>query len=1224
VDFRILGPLDALDDTGSVELTGRKQRALLALLLLHAGQTLPLQRIMDDLWGDAVPESARKMVQIFVSQLRKQLPAGLIETHASGYRCMLGVHTLDLHAFHELQREGRAAFTAGDAQAAARALRDALELWRGTPLVEFQEPFAEQEAARLLEQQLVCREERIDADLALGRQSDLVGELDILVRRHPLRERLRGQQMLALYRCGRQAEALETFQRFRRTLRDELGIEPSAQLKELERLVLQQDASLDVHPDEDVAEEPAAHVPESRRTVTVLVADVSSSRPPDDPEARRALTQQRVEEAESRLRDHGAHVVALGAARVLAVFGVPVARDDDALRANAAALGLREKLPETRVGVSTGLVVTGDPLVAGAPVDEATVLQERAAQGEVLAADRTWRAIRHAADADARGEGWSVTAVDPDATPVPRRLETPLVGRERELGEILDALGRAAAESRPHLVTVFGAPGIGKTRLSIECADHLHLRATAVVGRCQAREDAAYAPLREIVKALADGDPAAWTRERLGDDVGARLADQLNAATGLAPGAARAEDVALATRRLLTGLARKRPVLLVIEDVHWAAPSFLDLVESLVELVHAPVLVLCLARPELLDVRPHWGGGRMSSSTVMLDSLEPPESSELLSRLVPHGVAPDRREQILSAAEGNPLFIEQLLAAAIDGDDTLPDSIQTLIAVRLDRLDEQSRAVAQAAAVLGASFSTENVAAVVEADVTAPLLTLVRRELIRAGEADDLDGDGWSFRHSLIREVTYESIPKRRRAELHRQAAARSEQAAPFHLDQALRALLETGASGPEIDRLQEEAAERLRLAGIAAADHADYDSALAQLGRANELLDRDAPERLELVPQLAQMLVWTEGRDAAEELLKDAHDAAITVGEARLAARLAVAIGSIMMWTDHALPPERMLADVDAAVAVFEREGDHEGLARAELLRFHALDQAGLPDPEARLPIALGHALQAPTSQVAELIMAWICITLPHGSVPLGAAIAQVEDIRRASPSAYVHASAVGALGLLRAAQGEFEEARALVLRTGRALEELGEYQSAAAHSIAIGEVELIAGDDAAAERILRKGYDAVTALADRHSTANVAWRLGLALARQGKDEEAEHFASIAEAAQPRGMWVDVWWRVVLARVAAHRGEAERVLSLIGEARQRIASAHASESLMETDVLLESAEALRAVGRLEEAAALVADAVRIAERLGYVVALRHAKALEATAALPRSNRRSI
>jgi DNA-binding SARP family transcriptional activator/predicted ATPase len=234
-----------MDDTGPVKLTGGKQKALLALLLLHAERVVSMDRLVDDLWGDEVPDSAQKMVQIFVSQLRKQLPDELLCTRAPGYLVELDGHTLDLRRFEELHAGGREALARGRAREASAALRGALELWRGPALAEFEEPFARLEEPRLAEQHLTCLEERIEAELTLGRHVELVAELDALVRRNPLRERLRGQQMLALYRCGRHAEALDVFQTFRRMLDDELGIAPSPRLKSLERQMLQQDASLD-------------------------------------------------------------------------------------------------------------------------------------------------------------------------------------------------------------------------------------------------------------------------------------------------------------------------------------------------------------------------------------------------------------------------------------------------------------------------------------------------------------------------------------------------------------------------------------------------------------------------------------------------------------------------------------------------------------------------------------------------------------------------------------------------------------------------------------------------------------------------------------------------------------------------------------------------------------------------------------------------------------------
>jgi DNA-binding SARP family transcriptional activator len=258
MDFRILGPFEATGDAGPVKLAGGKQNALLALLLLHADRVVPMDRLIDDLWGEQVPESAQKMVQIFVSQLRKQLPDGLLRTRPPGYQLALDGHTLDLREFERLSAHGREALRRGRVEEAAARLREALALWRGVALAEFREPFAEVEGARIAEQQLACLEDRIEADLALSRHHELVAELEALVHRHLLRERMRGQLMLALYRAGRHAEALESYQAFRRLLDDELGIDPPANLRELERRILQQDPGLAVPARRDATSRDAA------------------------------------------------------------------------------------------------------------------------------------------------------------------------------------------------------------------------------------------------------------------------------------------------------------------------------------------------------------------------------------------------------------------------------------------------------------------------------------------------------------------------------------------------------------------------------------------------------------------------------------------------------------------------------------------------------------------------------------------------------------------------------------------------------------------------------------------------------------------------------------------------------------------------------------------------------------------------------------------------------
>ena len=1211
VEFRILGPLEVRDGERVLPLGGSRRRAVLALLLLDANRVVSVEQLVDGVWGDAPPSSALASLQNHLARLRQELGERLI-TRSPGYVLRVADGELDLDRFLRLVDDARGA----EPPVAADRLAEALALWRGPPLADLADEPAGRAAARLEELRLAALEDRIEADLALGRHAALVPELEELVGAEAYREGPRRQLIVALYRSGRQAEALDAYMRARRTFVDDLGTEPGRELQELHRAVLRRDPVLDAPAG---AEPPLARPPraEERKTVTIVAVDVTPDGLPDDPEARRAELRERSAAAERVLESHGATVQSRGRGRVLGVFGVPTARDDDALQAARAAVALRSA---GRIGLATGEVVTGDPLVSGPPIEEAASLRDRAAAGEVLAGLRAWRLVRHAVTGVPRDGSWAVEAVDPEAPPQLRRLEMPIVGRERELERVVEAFEGAAAESSSHLVTVFGAPGIGKTRLAIECIERLGASVTSAVGRCRAgAEEATYAPLRDVLGALADDDLAAWIRERLSTEAdGAQLAEGLVGALGLGAEPARTEDTALAARRVLAGLARDRPLLLVLEDVHWAAAAFLDLVESIVEIVRAPVLVLCVARPDLLDVRPHWGGGRLSSSSILLDALTHSESEALLDRLSADGrLDASTRERILAVAEGNPLFIEQLHAAALEGKaDALPDSIQTLLAARLDRLDDRDRAVVQAAAVCGTSFTTEEVAELVDEDPSASLLTLVRRELVRPGEADDPAGAGWSFRHGLIRDVAYGSLPKWRRAELHERLAARAierggdvDVSAGLHLYRAVRSRRETGERGAAVDRLAARAAEHLRLAGLAAFESDDLRASASLLRRANELLPRTATERIEFLPQLAEALAVVGDVDTGWALVAEAHDVAVELGDERLVARGTI-VSDIANVATLAVTPEQMLRDVENAVPVLERAGDVESLALAEFVHAQALERAGMEGLEDRLLVALRHARAAGARRVEHHVTAWICITLARGTVPVDEAIARATEIRDSSPSTYVRASAIGALGLLHAMQGEFGEARKLVSEVRTMLEELGLLPSAAAHSIAIAEVETMAGDDAAAERILRAGYEAVTANVDMRTAMNVAWRLGLVLARQGKDEEAERFARIAERAQPSGLWIDVWWRVVLALVEAHRGAAERARQLVEDARTRMPSA---ESGMQADALLESAEALRAAGLHDEFAALVADARGIAERLGYVVAQRRAEEAQRT-----------
>ena len=910
MDFRILGPLEVLDGERVLALGGMGRRTTLALLLLEANRVVPADRLIDGIWGDSPPTTAQGSLQNHVWRLRRVL-GDRLETRPPGYLIRVGTDELDLDRFRRLVAESKAA----DPEIAARSLRRALALWRGPVLADLAgEPVAAA-AGQLDELRVAALEERIDADLALGRHGELVPELEALAGEHPFRERLRRQLILSLYRSGRQADALDAYASARRALVEELGAEPGFELQELHRAILQQDSSVSAPrslPEVPVARRTPA---ETRKTVTVLVATLNRDGHSLDPEARRDLLEGEWDDAASTVTDHGGTAERLGSDRMLGIFGVPAAHDDDGLRAVGAAFELRSRGLAT--ALATGEVITGDPdagqaLVAGAVVEEAGRLLAKAAGGEIVAAQRTLRLVRHAVTTTAVGDAWRIERFDASAPALPRRLDTPFVGREHELAELDRVYASVARERRVRLVTIYGAPGIGKSRLAAELALRRQGAATCLFGRCLPdQEDATFAPLREVVTTLAGAEPAAGLRELVtGERDGELIAARVAAAVGAGSDPGPVEETAWAVRRLLETLARSRPLVLVLEDIHWAAPAFLDLVERIGELARGPILVLCLARPELLEVRPGWGGGQVNSSSLLLDALSDRDSEAILAALDPVAVGEAARERILATAEGNPLFLEQFLAAAHECEpEGIPDSIHGLLDSRLDRLEPAERTVAEAAAVCGVEFSAESVADLTGADVLPALTTLARRQLVQVGEEQSFAEETWTFRHGLIREAAYEAVPKRRRASLHEAFARRIiriadaektqwDELAGYHLEQAVRWRDELGEEGAALEALRLEAGERLAAAGFRAYDRNDMAACPSLLGRAVTLLPRESAERVRVATALGTALGWTGDDEGALRTFTEARIGAERLGDERLLARVVVAVLHNGLWS--------------------------------------------------------------------------------------------------------------------------------------------------------------------------------------------------------------------------------------------------------------------------------------------------------------------------------------
>ena len=552
MEVRLLGPLELADGGRSIAYGGARQRAVLALLVLHANQVVASERVLMELWGEDAPPGAANALQAAVSRLRRALPQGRLVTRPPGYLFRAVPDEVDLSRFERLLVQGRQALADGAAAEAADTLAEALALWRGPALADFRyEPFAQAEIARLEELRLVCVEERVEADLALGAGAELVGELQRLVAEQPLRERLRGQLMLALYRAGRQAEALEAYREVRELLLEELGLEPAPALGELEGAILRHDPALRTAP----APPPVAAAVPARKPVTVLCAELevaSGAGTALDPEALRNVLEQAQAILGATLERHGGRLSAVVGRRIVGVFGVPTLHEDDALRAAQAALAAKGALEAeaaaleergltlaTRVGLATGEALVGGPEpagFAGDAVGQAEELAQRAAPGEILVGDQTRRLAAAALEVEPAGDGrFRLLAAPIGARPLPVRLDAPLVGRDEELGRLREGLGRAVRDGRPVLATVLGEAGIGKSRLAHELADQAAAEATVLTGRCLPYGDGiTFWPLRELV---AQAGAPEGTRQELealldGEADAARVAEWLAGALG--------------------------------------------------------------------------------------------------------------------------------------------------------------------------------------------------------------------------------------------------------------------------------------------------------------------------------------------------------------------------------------------------------------------------------------------------------------------------------------------------------------------------------------------------------------------------------------------------------------------------------------------------------------------------------------------------------------------
>jgi DNA-binding SARP family transcriptional activator len=825
LEFRVLGPLEAVEQGRLLALGGAKQRALLGVLLLDANRVVSRDRLIDALWDEAPPAQARKALQVYISQLRKTLGKDAVETKAPGYLLHVEPGQLDLHRFQSLVAEAREAEPA----ATSTLLGEALSLWRGPPFADVGfEPFAQAEIARLEELRLDALEERIDAELALGRDSALVGELEALVAEHPLRERPRAQLMLALYRSGRQVEALEAYQAGRHALVEELGIEPGRALRELEKAILQQEPALDlaarrVEGAEPVAQveavlpEPGAEIQpgEARKLASVVFADIvdSTQLGEQDPERTRLLLDRFYDAMAEEVRRAGGTLEKFIGDAVMAVFGVPAAQEDHAERALHAALAMQQRFGELfgdalglHTGVCTGEVFVaqrkGAAFVTGDAVNVGARLQQAGAPGDILVAERTVAAVGAAFEfedlttVEAKGKLSGVACrrlLRAVSLARPRGLlglRRAFVGREQELEVLRAAYRRAIDGHEPHLVTLMGDAGIGKTSLVRELWGWLGAQPSGPLlraGRCLPYgRGITYWPLAEVLKehlGILDSDSPNAVRERLGkrEILGVTLG--LEIASDIHPLAAR-EQLHDGWIELLDELVAQQSLVILIEDLHWAEEPLFELLDRLLRDVSGPLLLVATARPELLDRRLTWGAGRRNAAQLWLEPLSLDDAASMLEELLGSGLPAGLRELVLANTEGNPFFVEELVGALVDRGFlrrsnggwkahelperfVVPDSVQSIVAARIDMLGAAEKAALQAAAVVGRVFWASPVTELL-GGADADLGVLLERDFILRHPVSSMAGDReFAFKHALTRDVAYESLPKAKRARLH-------------------------------------------------------------------------------------------------------------------------------------------------------------------------------------------------------------------------------------------------------------------------------------------------------------------------------------------------------------------------------------------------------------------------------------------------------------------------
>jgi class 3 adenylate cyclase/tetratricopeptide (TPR) repeat protein len=974
-----------------------------------------------------------------------------------------------------------------------------------------------------------------------------------------------------------------------------------------------------------------------RKLATVLFVDIVDSTrlvTGADPEVVRRRVNAFFEMVSSCVVQHGGIVEKFAGDAVMAAFGVPQAHEDDALRAARAALAMRAAVDEleleARIGIEAGEVVVDgadSTFATGEAVNLAARLQEAARPGEILVGPTAYRlaagslVVEDAGPLELKGidgplRAWRVVdMLDGPARPIGPRA--PLVGRDAELELLENTFNRSLRDNRAHLFTIYGEPGVGKSRLAREFVDGVE-RASVLVGRALPYgEGVTYWPLGEMVKAAAgisDDDPLEEAFEKLRECCAEEaVADVLGLAAGLMEaleGERSPQEIAWAAREVMQGIADVQPLILLFEDIHWAEAPLLDLIEHVADGVRAPLLILCLARAELLDARPGWGGGRVRSTAIELEPLSEEESAELVEQLLSQlaGTAGERPtslpQEALDRAEGNPLFVEETIRMLIESGsgngsaDRVPDTLQALIAARIDHLDPAAKTLLQRGAVVGRVFwrgALEHLSPdVVEHE--ALLEDLLQREFLLREPRSSISGEvAYRFKHALIREVAYTGMAKLARAQYHARFAEWLQERTgdelveirAYHLDQAVEFLTELEGAAPE-ELARETAAALVKAAKRAIAREA--------YGNARKLGLR----ALELRPTLGARYVaaraaWRLQDFAAVQVeMEKVREQAHELDERVVEALALTALGEAALRRDG--DPDRARELVDSALEILAKEDDP--VARFDALTARAIIggwHGELDDVVSYMERAYALAMDAGRKDLqtiaAQVLAQTHIIRLELDEAEL--LLTRALELAGESGSIRARASASLSYGWFLAVKGELDAAETVFEEVRASAAELGIEPTVAIALMRHAEVEVRRGEYKRAEKLYREAIRITTTRGDRGWLPDLQASLAEVLAALGKVDEAERLVLEVQASpKADDPHFEVTVDEALAAVRAAQGRDDEAEQLY---RHALAGTKEGFAALELEILERLARFYRDRDREDEASVCEA---RIAELL--------------------------